>query len=106
MCTSHLQFVDNGSDSAENLRLSCLRHIAIVVTEDGIQQRREKVLPYLQVHYNIHVCIIVINLSAVFSPRAYRVYSNRKQAKEMITVLTSHNFKIHYEKSQNANFLR
>ena len=43
----HLQLVDNGSDSAENLGLSSLWHIPIVVTKYGIQQWREKVLPYL-----------------------------------------------------------
>ena len=43
----HLQFVYDGSDSAEDFRLPGLRDIATVVPQDGIEQGREEVLTNL-----------------------------------------------------------
>lgn len=42
------QLVDNCCHGAEDLRLTGSRNIALVVNEDGVQQRWNKVLPYLE----------------------------------------------------------
>lgn len=44
----HLQFVYDGSDSAENFWLPGLGDVATVVPQDGIEQGREEVLTNLQ----------------------------------------------------------
>lgn len=42
------QLVDDGRHGAEHLGLSGSGDVALVVDEDGVQQRRNKVLSYLE----------------------------------------------------------
>ena len=42
--SAYLQLVDNGRDTGQHLRLSGLRHVAVVVGEDGVEERRQEVL--------------------------------------------------------------
>ena len=48
------QLVDNGCHGAEDLRLTGSGNIALVVNEDGVQQRWNKVLPYLEKQWDQH----------------------------------------------------
>ena len=46
--SSHLHFLHNGGDGAEYLWLPSLGHISTVVSQNGIQQRREEVFSHLK----------------------------------------------------------
>ena len=46
--SSHLHFLHNGGDGAEYLWLPSLGYISTVVSQNGIQQRREEVFSHLK----------------------------------------------------------
>lgn len=51
------QLVDNGCHGAEDLGLTGSGDIALVVDEDGVQQRWNKVLPYLEEQRGVNIQI-------------------------------------------------